>query len=774
MNSTNSSESGARKNPWFPVLVWGGVGVAFTILHCLIKLLGVPGYEAAQAQTIFFAIASGFLTVSFIKRRSGESGDIPRGASISFSALFSMLAVNTGVIGAFGLAYGACQWAMSLLWFAVLPLPTIILGVAAGTLAAVSIRKTWLAHLAYLAFALFMLAWELAAVWKLPVTFAYNMLLGYFPGPVYDRAVRVSAALLSSRFEAVCLAAALLCLAAMQARIRRAEGKARLLHLALIMILSMSAFVVVSAFGQSLGTSVSRKLIDKELGGKLVGKNVILHYPEDLTKDTTRLLLLDAEFRFAQQSRFLGLTNPPPVSAYFYRNADEKKFLMGAAGTQYADCANREMHMNIQHPPHSVLKHEIVHVLAAPWGIKGLGFSPILGVTEGLAVASEVWRDDYPIPMWAAAMKKIGRLPKMSKNSGMTGFWKISGSRSYLAWGGFVAWLIDNYSMDAVRRVYLSGDWKKAFGEDVDQLEKRWRKDLDAVEVPAKLMKIATDKFYRKSLFEMRCARAVGTMTEDAWNAFDKGRVKKAGRLFENTYAFSGGNPRLGRYLIEACYESRDYECAENLAKKIVETEGKALLDPTAAQEKIGNQRVAVQALAAQARMAWIRQDLKKARELYALVRRADIYSSLNREAAVALEALDDPALEEPMRKYFVDPDAHGSGDYQLMKALDLRPENGALHYMLGRRLYLKNQFDDAAKELVTALELGMPDPAVAHEAWRLAGINYFEAAKYALAARAFQTGRPPDLTPGEILEADEWIERCRFAESFALPKELQ
>ncbi len=760
-----------------PLLIWCDAGIVFTILHCLVSLLGIPGYEAAQAQTLFFALASGFLTITIFNRRSSEATDLLTSASWSAFALLGMLAVNTAIICVSGFFRGTCQWADGLLWFALLPLPTIILGVASGSLAAASFRKRRTAYIAYLLFASFMLIWELLVIWKLPVTFAYNMLLGYFPGPVYDRAVRVSVALAASRFEALSLSTVFFCLAALIARFRFYRGylhKRPAVSYTMALILSLLAFAVAAAYGQALGTAVTREFIHKELGGELVGKNVVLRYPEDLTKDKTRLLLLDAEFRFHQQSRFLGLKNPPPVSAYFYRNADEKKALMGAAGTQYADCSNREMHMNIQRPPHSVLKHEIVHVLAAPWGIKGLGFSLILGITEGLAVASEGWRGDYPIPLWAAAMKKIGRLPKMSKNSGATGFWKISGSRSYLAWGGFTTWLIDNYSMDAIRIIYQTGDWQKAFGASVEELEIKWRKHLDAMPVPERLMRIATGKFFRKSLFEARCARTVGTISEDAWIAYDKGHDKKATRLFEKAWLFSGQNPRHGRSLMKACYASRQYERAWEIADEIVKREGKATPDLKARKKRVGDQRALVRAMATQARIAWIRGDNAQAHELFAAVRAADVYSSLNREAAVSMMALNDPTIEEYLRKYFVDPDAGGTGDYQLLNAIDAQPENGALHYLLGRKLRARRQYADAARELDLALNLGMDDSELTVEAWRQLGINHFEARWYREAIKVFQNRRPTILSQGKRMEADEWIERATFAQSYALPKSLQ
>jgi len=756
--------------PTGPVAAWGAVLGLATLVQVFLPLFGVPGYEAAEFQTILFAFASGHLAISFFHRQKPGGGGVALTAARAGGTTFLLLAGTTGVIVLSGLLKATCDWGASMLWFLILPAVTLILGTAWGAFVAATVGTRKRAHLVFFLIVLVQLGIELLIIWKQPVTFSYSSLLGYFPGPVYDRAVRLTVPLAASRAQAIACAVFLVAAAQIIAKIRTGSGKRRggvnSLEIQAAAI-ALTALLLLFFKGEDLGTRIHRGFIEKELGGRVVGRNVILHYPEDLTDAELRLLLLDVEHRFAQQSRFLELKNPPPVNAYFYRSSSEKKRLMGAAQTQYADCANREIHMNLSGSPIRILKHEIVHVLTGPWGIPGLGFSRVLGVTEGVAVASEVWRGDYTIPRWAAAMKAVGRLPRISKISGPTGFWKLSGTRSYIAWGAFFTWLLENHSMDAVRRVYRTGDFEAVFGKPLSALETEWEKSLGSLTVPPRLLRQASYKFFRPSLFEGRCARSVGKASQDGRRAMRKNRFLSASRLFAKASEFSGGNTRYTRYLMNALFEARRYDDAWETAREIIDIDGAGISGAEPGAVVRGNLAAAARALATQARIAWLRGNLEQAKDLYEKVRDIDVIPSLSREAAVALLSFRRPGLEEPLRRYLVDPDAASASFFPIMKALESLPEEGVLHYLLGRRLAYARQYDEAVRELDLALKLGLEDEALAVEAWLTLGKTLFFAGRYEEAASVFADRRQQNLTEGKVLAAEEWIGRCRFAADY-------
>ncbi|MCB9477286.1 MAG: hypothetical protein H6685_10470 [Deltaproteobacteria bacterium] len=774
-----------------PIVVAAAVLGVGTVAQCLVGLFGIPGYEAAQIQAFYFALVAGPLAIALTNRRAKDGVALPVPAQFgsSLTAALTLLAIATAMLLVSGFVRRACEIPTNLLWTLWLPAVSTILAVAWATFLRTLLGSTRWTYAAYAILVAGNVFHELWIVWSRPVVFAYNALLGYFPGPVYDDVVSVTTPLIASRGFALSLAVVLVAAASLWQRWRDpSRGAAHPLTMPAAALASVVC-VALAIGAEDIGTEASRARIQHELGGKVVGPHVTMYYPEDLTDAEVRRQLIDLEFRFEQQSKFLGIADAPRVTAYYYRDADEKKRLMGAGDTQMADCSNREMHMNIEiPPPHEVLKHEIIHVLAGPWGIESLGFSRVVGMTEGLAVAAEVWRDDYTIPQWAAAMKRVGRLPSIAKIAGPLGFWRLSGSRSYLAWGGFVTWLVENFGMEKVKQVYGDGDFEAAFGATLPALARQWETYLDTVPTPDDLLRTAAYKFFRPSLFEGRCARVVGRLRAEGFEAAAKGRYRRATEDFAKAYDYSGGDPRYLRYQMSTLVASREYDEAWQIAQQVLDAEGADLItSPPPGQLATGDLYAATQALDTQADIAWLRGDDAKARALYTIIRDRGVSDGLRRKAAIIVAAIDDPRVIEPrvrslaldlagyLRPIWVDPDARRLDQLYLAGAADDLPDNPIPDYIIGRELEDRGAYDLATTYLRRALYMddggrGLPDPAVATAAWFSLGQSLYNSGAYAKAELHFRAPAPVLLSVGHRQLAAEWAERAAFARNFEMP----
>src|SRR5690606_13490283 len=99
--------------------------------------------------------------------------------------------------------------------------------------------------------------------------------------------------------------------------------------------------------------------------------------------------------RVAQAERALGVSQRERVTAFFFRNAAEKRALMGASNTYIAKPWRNEVYLQVGEWPHPVLFHEIVHVVVGnvgrgPFRIAGTlgGLLPSPAIIEGVAVAA--------------------------------------------------------------------------------------------------------------------------------------------------------------------------------------------------------------------------------------------------------------------------------------------------------------------------------------------------------------------------------------------------
>ncbi len=137
---------------------------------------------------------------------------------------------------------------------------------------------------------------------------------------------------------------------------------------------------------------------------------------------------------------------------------------MGAAGTEYAKPWLGEIHLADAPLPHPLLRHELVHAIAAPLAPGPLhvparaGVLVSAGLVEGLAVALEVPRGAWTVHEWSRAARDLGLLPDVARIVGPAGFWTQAPARAYTAAGSFLAFLLERHGAAAVARAYGTGD----------------------------------------------------------------------------------------------------------------------------------------------------------------------------------------------------------------------------------------------------------------------------------------------------------------------------
>ena len=90
-------------------------------------------------------------------------------------------------------------------------------------------------------------------------------------------------------------------------------------------------------------------------------------------------------------------------------------------------------------------------------------------------------------------------------------------------------------------------------------------------------------------------------------------------------------------------------------------------------------------------------------------------------------------------------------------------PDFGLIHYLIGRQLYLDQQFSKSNQYLLQAKSLELPDNLTI-ENLRLIGVNGYHTDKYKLATDHFNEILKIDNLPrGKINRVKEWIERCQW-----------
>jgi hypothetical protein len=338
-----------------------------------------------------------------------------------------------------------------------------------------------------------------------PQVFAFNHLIGYIPGPLYDTELRLPISLLWFRLGSMALFGFLVAL------IHRNKSGS---------VLMLVILTLIEYHGDEFGFRTTQSTLEKRLSVVQKSKRLVLHH-EPMSESASKIVFDDFQFRFFQLEQFFG-GSESEVHIWYYPSAELKAQWVGAAHTQFAKPWRHEVHINAMAFPHPVVKHELVHALAAPWGN---GFFKVTsewggiilhtGIIEGLAVAADNPVDELTLHEWSAAMKRNKMLPNLRQSLSPRGFFFANASRAYTSAGSFLRFLVEKNGSSPMKQLYKNGDFKSAYSRDLDSLVSEWELFLDTVPLENSQVNLAANRFRGGSVFDAPCAREVELLRDE-------------------------------------------------------------------------------------------------------------------------------------------------------------------------------------------------------------------------------------------------------------------
>lgn len=747
-------------------------------------LAGLPltdylGLEFSLVVGIFAGLLGGPLAVSVYQRRINPVPGIERVvASIEHGAVHFWLEawlLHTVAIlfSLVGLLVGAiisppCAPLAGAGFFVLLPWVSAAYSAAWGLAFVGILSRPRLAQALVVIFALLTLLLSGLQFIAQPAVWFYNPFFGHFPGPIYDEAAQPTLALLSYRISN--LAAALLIVFLLSAfwgwRLRRTgkQIQPRLMTIAMVVFL-LATIVTIDRSRFALGFDMDEAHLLQKLDGYVRTEHFDIHYPRrnDIERHI-EMIALDHEFRFHQIEREFGIQYPHRITSFIYANEEMKKKLIGAGGTQYADCAKHSMHLNFERLPIKILHHEMIHVMLSDYGLPVVGFSAKVVVTEGMAVAmGGPTRWDTDLDVWAASMKAIDRLPRIKKIMGVQ-FWRESGARAYVAAGSFTRFLMSRPNGTAkLLAAYAKGDLARQFGQPLSELERQWHEHLTGIEARLTDAQIerARYRFGFKSIFEMRCPREVGRLMNQAHNRTRKRYYHQADRLYQRAAELDRDNVRIARNRLKPLLRSGRYDLAAQLAETISRVQGTP--DNPAKDRRgriIGSQVIAQRAQSILAALVWARGDCESATAIYRSIRDADLSNSLVREAACALYAMEHAELEPYVRAFLTDFSNEHVGAWALAEGLRAHPADPVLLYLTARRMFGQQVYAPAIDTMKQALAADLPHGRIIEKAWGTIGYAAFMLGDLTQARAAYEQAHSLLAPHGEATEVESWLAR--------------
>ena len=749
-----------------------GLGLVLGLGLTQSRLLGILGVESALALGLVlpgFAAALGALEVARARRLGLAPGALGLLSLASRRALL-LLAVPVSCLWLHGASTQSCDPWTGALFVLLGPGLGVLLGSFVGVSIGVLVPRRRLAVTLAVAAPLVSASWGVWQFYSGPGIFVFDPFVGYFPGTIYDRSVRVTQAYLSYRAGSVL---ALLTLAAGLHALHTpglagwslARARRHLLAFG-VFALGLAGLGAMQVYAPELGHRADEDHIVEVLGRTLESHRCVVHVPREMALADATRLGRDCDFRVAEAESTLGVRQTAKVVAFFYRSASEKRQLMGADETFIAKPWRNEVHLQLAGWPHPVLAHEVAHVVAAntargPFRLGGSlgGWWPNAGLIEGLAVAV-AFRSQHGLTpdQWAHAMLELDHMPSLESVMG-AGFLNSSAAQSYTVAGSFLRWLATDRDWSVVRRAYRDGDIEAAAHSDLHSLEEHWHAYLRTVPLPPEALELARMRFERPGVVHAICPHAIADLLR---------------RLDGDTAA--GDDVRLR----ETCHEILAMDPA-NLSAKVaqigalarmgeLDTARQALVDLRERLRAPTPYRIAADAALADALVQ--RGAFDEARPIYRRLLDQPQSEGSARLLEVKAWALEQPAEARTMVfDLLLGPDLRGSAPrvvVHLAAQLAALDGGGLGPYLAARQLFASGRYDLARPMLIGALDRGLSTRRLTVEAERLTAIASFATDDMADARMRF--ARIRDDTSRSVAaraEADEWLRRARYEATF-------
>ena len=735
-----------------------------------IPLLNYLGYEFSLLIAFLGSVISGLLTIRLIKvelaKPRATSREVTHQSVVMFGQTvlinLTLLLIPLVVMLTNSLFVKNCSLVEGSSFFILLPVVSVWFASSLGFLCVACCRFSKAMFFLFLAASL---VYSLALGYFTPAIYSFNFFYGYFPGLTYDEALGVSWTLLIFRVLTVLVGVLLVWMAVLIVSNtatadpmlvkgitllkQLSQPKRRLLSAATVVVL-----VFVYLYRGSLGFESPSAFIQQELGERFETDNFTIFYSKDSYSDQEMHWIGEEhEFRLHQILDALNLPFHDRIESYIYPSDEAKQRLIGTSTTNIAKPWSSQIHIT-ERTLDRALKHELVHVLAAPAGLPVIksGISP--GLVEGLAMAIEWDWGNRTLHQYAAGMHKFGVALDIQHLMKFAGFTTQSSSVSYVLAGSFCRFLIDSYGIWKIMLLYRSGDYDRLYGQSLEMLIVEWQRFLDQIPIDQRDSGV-TDAFFRRPpIFQKVCARVLAERNTEARKSLAQKNYASAAQLYWESYTEGKAYSALSGYLVCELRQQRYSSLIVALDTIIMKQQHPGAFLPLFLN--IGD-------------AFWGEKKFSEALDLYSRVTYADLSESHTGAAIIRSIALKDPMIRDALFEYFVS-DADDTLRLAMLDSISqASPRNWIPIYLKGKMLYHLKQFDDSFR-LLSSVSLAEMNKHL--EAIRLKTVSkaLFRMWRFQEAKASSWLSLNFVTTEVAMNEVNDWIERCEWFGRRTLP----
>ena len=727
-----------------------------------VPLFNYVGYEFSAALTIPAAIISGLLAIGFIRIHVHQP--ISRKKFLTVLAHYFivngvLLLIPLAVMSANAVAVKNCSFVNGLIYYTLLPVCSMVFAVSLALPVGIAFRR---ARLVFIVVIAAVLAQIVIVTYTEPQLFAYNFVLGYFPGITYDETLNDLSTLILHR-EFMLIASLFFIIVFfllvrmawsdyklhenIQAfRVRKGDG---ILYGAAFLCLGLLVYGHLER--SMLGFQFSASDIQSELGGMATTAHFVLFYPkEQVSERDIRFLKAEAEYHYgvdvARMKESLG--SGEKISVYLYPSGEAKRRFIGTATTNIAKPWRKEIHLTLD-SFEDTFRHELVHVLAANVGLPVIGASDRMGLNEGFATAVDWNWQEFSPHEYAAAMQREKLLGDPAALFGYTGFAMQQGSYAYIVAASFTRYCIDRFGVKRFKEVFPAGHFVEVYGVSLAVLIDDWESFLRTVNASALPGETVRTLFTQQSIFRKTCARVTAERNSKAVQAI---RVKNYVQA-ESEFSASFGDAQTAfalRGMLQSLIGQRKFHEAVDIYDGLDE---RSML------------RFNPGVLLLLGDALWFLGDVPRALQVYRHIEGMNYSGTFSEAAALRCAIVRDPRLNLGLRDFFYG-NPSDSSRAEILKGLHGFSESRAVaEYLQASELLRAKRYREAGAAFHGASGL-LKDNILLYQCLMNGAEASYCAGEFEKAKSMFWEAQNFTQSPTAVQQIGGWIERCDWISS--------
>jgi hypothetical protein len=725
--------------------------ILFALICTRIPLLNYLGYEFSALTVLLASYLSGIGTLSEWKRTIPErASDVWQCIGRSISASVVLLLIPFLIALGNALFVKNCSIGDGVVLYALTVIPGVFFSTTLALMLGVLFRRR--RKIIFTGIYILILLHIPYVTIILPQVFAFNPIMGFFPGFTYDETLQITQRLLIYRMAilaaAGCLASGTVWLWSVRKNktldVPSKPSSTPVVELITIAILA-PVVVIVFSFSNRFGLSSSESFIRQKLAGNYTTAHFeIIYSAGSVKREYIEQIGVLHEFYYAKLCREMKLHSEERILSFLYASPEQKGRLIGAVHTDLSKPWLRQMHINLA-DVESVLKHEMVHVLAGEFGWSPLKIAPNSGLVEGLAMAmGQTSMIEEPLNRAAAMVVASGDHPDLESLFSFSGFMRANPSISYTLAGSFCQFLIESFGIDPFKRLYAGGSYIEIYQHDLPSLLGMWRASFMRIPLNNADSMKAVYYFRRPSIFAKECARVIANRNAETRELLVRQEYEKAYASAEQSLRLSK-TPEAVMQKATALFEMHKFH---------------EFVEYVTAQ--LGDSTIAIALAPLHLRLGdayWVQDSFSRAQQEYEILSRMQLNNPTMELCALRSEALTDQQERNDLRIFFT----YVQDDTTRIARLE-KLKHPVARYLLGRLYAGKERLAESA-QIFESIE---PFKSKTLEFFRLfrLGKIWFQLQNFEKAKSIFLLAQQTSPNLYLQLTTIEWQERCDFSNS--------